>query len=50
MKELRVDGGLDIQVLSLGQDGSDSYVLGTRAALSEDPLSQRQGVVYRLTD
>lgn len=50
MKELRVDGGLDIQVLSLGQDGSDSYVLGTRAALSEDPLSQQQGVVYRLTD
>ena len=50
MEELRVDGGLDIQVLSLGQDGSDSYVLGTRAALSEDPLSRREGVVYRLTD
>jgi glucose/arabinose dehydrogenase len=50
MQELQVDGGLDIQVLSLGQDGSDSYVLGTRAALSEDPLSQQEGVVYRLTE
>jgi glucose/arabinose dehydrogenase len=49
-EELRVSGGLDIQVLSLGQDGTDSYVLGTRAALSEDPLSQQEGVVYRLTD
>ncbi|KAA9396493.1 glucose dehydrogenase [Haloarcula sp. CBA1130] len=47
--ELQVEGGLDIQVLSLGQDGNDSYVLGTRAALSEDPLSQDEGVVYRLT-
>ena len=50
MEELQVDGGLDIQVLSLGQDGDDSYVLGTRAALSEDPLSRQEGVVYRLTD
>jgi glucose/arabinose dehydrogenase len=50
MRELRVEGGLDIQVLSLGRDGADSYVLGTRAALSEDPLSRREGVVYRLTD
>ncbi|MDS0261408.1 PQQ-dependent sugar dehydrogenase [Haloarcula sp. S1CR25-12] len=49
MRELRVDGGLDIQVLSLGQDDGDSYVLGTRAALAEDPLSKQQGVVYRLT-
>lgn len=49
VEELQVDGGLDIQVLSLGQDGSDSYVLGTRAALSEDPLSRQDGVVYRLS-
>lgn len=39
MQELQIDGGLDIQVLSLGQDGADTYVLGTRAALSENPLS-----------
>jgi len=50
MEELRVDGGLDIQVLSLGQDGDDSYVMGTRTALADDPLSQREGVVYRLTE
>ncbi|TQQ82252.1 PQQ-dependent sugar dehydrogenase [Halonotius roseus] len=50
MEEIQVEGGLDIQVLSLGQDGSDSYVLGTRAALSEDPLSRQEGVVYRLTE
>jgi glucose/arabinose dehydrogenase len=49
VEELQVEGGLDIQVLSLGQDGSDSYVLGTRAALAEDPLSRSDGVVYRLT-
>lgn len=49
VEELQVEGGLDIQVLSLGQDGSDSYVLGTRAALAEDPLSQNEGVVYRIT-
>jgi len=49
IRELRVDGGLDIQVLSFGQHDGDSYVLGTRAALAEDPLSQEQGVVYRLT-
>jgi glucose/arabinose dehydrogenase len=49
MRELQVDGDLDIQVLSLGQDGGDSYVLGTRAALADGPLSQQQGVVYRLT-
>ncbi|PAU85570.1 glucose dehydrogenase [Halorubrum salipaludis] len=50
VRELQVEGGLDIQVLSLGQAGSDSYVLGTRAALSEDPLSRQEGVVYRLTE
>jgi len=49
VQELQVEGGLDIQVLSLGQDGEDSYVLGTRAALSEDPLSRSDGVVYRIT-
>jgi hypothetical protein len=49
VEELQVDGGLDIQVLSLGQDGDESYVLGTRAALNEDPLNQNEGVVYRLT-
>ena len=49
VEELQVDGGLDIQVLSFGQDGSDSYVLGTRAALADDPLGQNEGVVYRLT-
>jgi glucose/arabinose dehydrogenase len=48
VQELQVEGGLDIQVLSLGQDGTDSYVLGTRAALAEDPLSRNDGVVYRL--
>lgn len=50
VRELRVEGGLDIQVLSLGRDGSDSYVLGTRAALAENPLSRQEGVVYRLTE
>ncbi|WP_336338325.1 PQQ-dependent sugar dehydrogenase [Haloarcula brevis] len=49
VEELQVDGGLDIQVLSFGQDGADSYVLGTRAALADDPLGQTEGVVYRLT-
>ncbi|MBX0350233.1 PQQ-dependent sugar dehydrogenase [Haloarcula pellucida] len=49
MREVQVEGGLDIQVLSFGQDGDDSYVLGTRAALAENPLSKREGVVYRLT-
>ncbi|MFC7096410.1 PQQ-dependent sugar dehydrogenase [Halobaculum marinum] len=49
VEELQVEGGLDIQVLSFGQDGDDSYVLGTRAALAEDPLNQTEGVVYRLT-
>ncbi|WP_277541502.1 PQQ-dependent sugar dehydrogenase [Haloarcula laminariae] len=49
VRELQVEGGLDIQVLSLGQDGSDSYVLGTRAPLASDPLSRDEGVVYRLT-
>lgn len=49
IEELQVEGGLDIQVLSFGQDGDDSYVLGTRAALADDPLSQNEGVVYRLT-
>jgi glucose/arabinose dehydrogenase len=49
VQELQVDGGLDIQVLSFGQDGTDSYVLGTRAAMTDDPLSQEDGVVYRLT-
>ncbi|QPV65165.1 PQQ-dependent sugar dehydrogenase [Halosimplex litoreum] len=39
---------LDIQVLSLGVADGDSYVLGTRAALAEDPLSQTDGVVYRI--
>ncbi len=48
-REVRVEGGLDIQVLSLGQADGDSYVLGTRAALAEDPLSKEDGVVYRLT-
>ena len=48
IQELQVEGGLDIQVLSLGQDNGESYVLGTRAALSEGPLSQESGVVYRL--
>ena len=48
-REVRVEGGLDIQVLSLGQADGDSYVLGTRAALSEDPLSTEKGVLYRLT-
>jgi hypothetical protein len=36
-------------VLSLGQDGDDSYVLGTRAALADDPLGSNEGVVYRIT-
>lgn len=49
VRELQFEDGLDIQVLSLGQDGSDSYVLGTRAALADDPLTQSSGVVYRLT-
>jgi glucose/arabinose dehydrogenase len=49
VQELQVDGGLDIQVLSLGQDGDDSYVLGTRAALADDPLGSNEGVVYRIT-
>ncbi|MDS0284539.1 PQQ-dependent sugar dehydrogenase [Haloarcula onubensis] len=48
-REVRVEGGLDIQVLSLGQADGDSYVLGTRAALAEDPLTRQEGVVYRLT-
>ncbi|WP_254273459.1 PQQ-dependent sugar dehydrogenase [Haloarcula marina] len=48
MREIRVAGGLDIQVLSLGVDGDDSYVLGTRAALSDGPLTKREGVVYRV--
>ncbi|WP_324664340.1 PQQ-dependent sugar dehydrogenase [Haloarcula sediminis] len=48
-REVRVEGGLDIQVLSLGQADGDSYVLGTRAALADDPLSTDEGVVYRLT-
>ncbi|WP_199725518.1 sorbosone dehydrogenase family protein [Haloarcula sp. Atlit-7R] len=48
-REGRVEGGLDIQVLSLCQVDGDSYLLGTRAALAEDPLSQQDGVVYRLT-
>ena len=39
---------LDIQVLSLGVADGDSYVLGTRAALAEDPLSRTDGVVYRI--
>ncbi|MFC7138060.1 PQQ-dependent sugar dehydrogenase [Halobaculum litoreum] len=50
IEELQVEGGLDIQVLSFGQDGDDSYVLGTRAALADDPLSKNEGVVYRLTE
>jgi glucose/arabinose dehydrogenase len=41
---------LGIQVLSLGQDGEDTYVLGTRAPLAEDPLSKNEGVVLRLTE
>ena len=49
-REVRVDGGLDIQVLSLGQADGDSYVLGTRTPLAEDPLSTDGGVVYRLTN
>jgi glucose/arabinose dehydrogenase len=40
---------LGIQVLSLGAVDGDTYVLGTTAALADGPLSQRQGVVYRLT-
>jgi|GEM_PF-2366741 len=40
---------LDIQVLSLGVDGEDSYVLGTRASLADGPLSRTEGVVYRVT-
>ncbi|WP_324759910.1 PQQ-dependent sugar dehydrogenase [Haloarcula montana] len=40
---------LGIQVLSLGVDGDESYVLGTTASLSEQPLTKQQGVVYRLT-
>jgi len=48
-REVRVEGGLDIQVLSLGQANGDSYVLGTRAALSEGTLANEEGVVYRLT-
>ncbi|WP_277555874.1 PQQ-dependent sugar dehydrogenase [Halobaculum limi] len=50
IEELQVEGGLDIQVLSFGQDGDDSYVLGTRAALADDPLTKNEGVVYRLTE
>ena len=38
-----------IQVLSLGRDGEDTYVLGTQTPLSEDPLSASGGVVLKLT-
>ncbi|MBV0923952.1 PQQ-dependent sugar dehydrogenase [Halomicroarcula limicola] len=48
IREAQVEGGLDIQILAFGTDGTDSYVLGTRTALADDPLSTEAGVVYRL--